>query len=149
MNMASSTTIGGASNGTSLQLTETETRLIEGVKVEITKKLRGDEDPNTRAVVFYATASRLAAESKRIDALTRIKFLAKIVNHSHATDIYLGKLFKIGEQKILIPSPNWTVMSFHDADGKILSNLVEWWRVQKLKISDFQNAIRRQMGNFW
>ena len=36
-------------------------------------------------------------------------------------DIYLKKLFKTTEQKILIPGPNWTVMSFHAADGKLVT----------------------------
>ena len=113
--------MGGGSEGAILQLTETKTRLIDGVEIKITKKLRGDEDPNKRAMAFYATSLRLTAESKRLSAIASINFLAKNVNHSHAVDIYLSKLFKVAEQNILIPGPNWTVMSFHDADGRLLT----------------------------
>ena len=76
--------------GAILELTETETRLIDGVKIEITKKLTGVKDANSRAVAFYMTNGKLAAEAKRISALSRIKFLARNTNRSHAADVYLN-----------------------------------------------------------
>ena len=113
--------VGGGTKGMVLELTETSVRLIEGVKVDITKKLTGGEDSEQRAVAFHMTVGKLAQEKRRISALNRIKFLALNVNRSHAADVYMNALFDCAEENTFIPGGNWTIMSFHDTDGKILS----------------------------
>ena len=107
--------------GMVLELTETEIRLIDGVKIDITKKLKGGEDADRRAVAFHMTVGKLAQEAKRISALNRIKFLALNINRSHAAEVFLNALFSHAEDNIFIPGGNWTILSFHDAEGRILN----------------------------
>ena len=58
--MAEDSTPGGGMVGMVLELTETKIRLIEGVKIDITKKLKGGKDAEKRAVAFHMTVGKLS-----------------------------------------------------------------------------------------
>ena len=67
------------------------------------------------------TVGKLSQEKRRISAINRMKFLALNINCSHTADTFMNALFERAEDVIFIPGGNWTIMSFHDADGRILS----------------------------
>ena len=74
--MAEDSVLGGGTKCMVLELTETSIRLIEGVKVDITNKLKGGEDAEQRAIAFHMTVGKLSQEKRRISAINRMKFLA-------------------------------------------------------------------------
>ena len=107
--------------GMVLELTETSIRLINGIKIEITNKLMGTESPAKRAVSFHMTVGKLWQEKRRISPTNRVKFLAHNINRSHVAETFMNALFEHAENEIFIPGGNWQIISFHDAEGRILS----------------------------
>ena len=101
--------------------TAMETRRLGSRKISLPVTVTADESPQDRAIAFFAAKSILETEARGVDYDVRLTMLGDIMNQEFVASQTITEFMTMYSDQLEDPS-RFTIVSYHDRDGTVLSN---------------------------